>query len=425
MYGYDISDHDKNLKETYCLEQAGLTFEEIKNYLTEDSCISYFDNKKETSILLQNTPGKNDLKVVVYSSCALSETEQRYSQIERECLSIMYACERNGLYLLGRIFIIYNDHKALVHLLNNPNATIPLRIERMVLRMQGYNFQLKHVKTDENISDYMSRHPFDKAKIIDINETYINWITKLAVLYAIKLTDIENETAADTTLKHLKNLIRGNSWFKLDEPGKHEELINVDINTLKKYRKVKHELTVTTQNVILKGNKIIIPTKYHQIVIQLVHKGHQGLNKTKALLRMKIFFFGMDALVEKLISGCLACQVNSNDKIMEPIICTDIPEEVWHTIHVDYLGPLPNGSYIFVFMDQTSKYPEIGFLSNTSAHSLIPLLDHAFSTFGLPKVVVSDNGPPFNSHMITNYFKQMGIKHRKMAYRQMARWKDL
>ena len=83
----------------------------------------------------------------------------RYSQIERECLAVTYACERNRLYLHGKQFTIVNDNKALINILNNPKSKPPLRIERMLLRLQGYNFQTKYVQSAKNISDFLSRHP--------------------------------------------------------------------------------------------------------------------------------------------------------------------------------------------------------------------------------------------------------------------------
>ena len=48
-------------------------------------------------------------------SQSLTKAEQNYTQLERECL----ACEKNRLYLLERHFEIYNDHKALVIILDN------------------------------------------------------------------------------------------------------------------------------------------------------------------------------------------------------------------------------------------------------------------------------------------------------------------
>ena len=154
--------------------------------MTSDTCVNYFDETKEcilycdaspvgiSAILMQKS--RNGEKVICYSSKALTETEQRYLQTERECLSVVYACERYRLYLLGRNFTVYTDHKTLVNLMKNPNSKIPLRIERMFIRISGYDFEFKYVKGVENISDYRSRHPFYNPNQNDENEAYINFV---------------------------------------------------------------------------------------------------------------------------------------------------------------------------------------------------------------------------------------------------------
>ena len=42
-------------------------------------------------------------KIILYTSLALSEVEQRYSQVEREALAVVWACERLKLYLFGKV----------------------------------------------------------------------------------------------------------------------------------------------------------------------------------------------------------------------------------------------------------------------------------------------------------------------------------
>ena len=41
-----------------------------------------------------------------------SDTEQRYSQVEREALAVVLACEKFQLYLLGRHFHLVTDNRA-------------------------------------------------------------------------------------------------------------------------------------------------------------------------------------------------------------------------------------------------------------------------------------------------------------------------
>ena len=52
-------------------------------------------------------------KPVMYMSRALTETEQRYSNIERELLAIVFALERLNHYIFGRTITVQSDHQPL------------------------------------------------------------------------------------------------------------------------------------------------------------------------------------------------------------------------------------------------------------------------------------------------------------------------
>lgn len=239
-------------------EQCEKAFQSLKTILTSETIISYFDNTKETflftdaspfgisAILLQKSPGKDDTKIITYSSRALTKAESNYAQIERECLSVVYGCERNRLYLIGREFEIFTDHKALVNIMNNPKATVPLRIERLTLRLQGYNFIVKYVKSDENISDYSSRHPHEKPDLEPGNSTeqYINHISEYAKPNAITMEDIKRETKKDKICQKIIQFTKSNRWKTLEN---ETDLTDEEINLLKHYRKIKEQLTISIE----------------------------------------------------------------------------------------------------------------------------------------------------------------------------------
>ena len=203
-------------------------FQSLKTSLSEDSCISYFDESKETliycdaspvgisAILLQRTKNKNDTKVIAYSSRSLTSTEMRYSQIERETLAVTYACGKNHLYLLGRSFILYNDNKALTNILNNPKSVPPPRIERMLLRIQGYTFTTEYVKSGDNVADYLSRHPTSITSNLKYIENHVNFISTYASLRAITLDDIKLATKTDPFLQKLTDITVNNTWHMLE-----------------------------------------------------------------------------------------------------------------------------------------------------------------------------------------------------------------
>ena len=135
---------------------------------------------------------------------------------------MVHGFEKNRLYLLGRPFTIYNDHKPIVSILNKPKTIALLRTERLILRLQGYDFKIAHISSNENISDYSSRHPF--AYLQESNQylkEYVSFVCKNACSKALTLDDIKQATENDKTLQKLKYFNLENRWFETQKGNKH------------------------------------------------------------------------------------------------------------------------------------------------------------------------------------------------------------
>ena len=114
--------------------------------------------------------------------------------------------------LFGRTFKIYSDNKALINLLSLPSSKVPLRVERMILQLQCYDFDIKYVKTEVNISGYISRHPDRGQKLIESTKVdkYVNFVTSTAVPKPCTLEDITTATKQDKVLQILRQIILNN-----------------------------------------------------------------------------------------------------------------------------------------------------------------------------------------------------------------------
>ena len=66
-----------------------------------------------SGILAQQTKDSGDYHVLAYASRALTSVEKRYSQTEKEALSIVWAIEHFHLYLFGHEFTLITKHKPL------------------------------------------------------------------------------------------------------------------------------------------------------------------------------------------------------------------------------------------------------------------------------------------------------------------------
>ena len=246
-----------------------------------------------------------------------------------------------------------------------------------------------------------------------VADDYVCFVAELAVPHTMSITEIEKATENDPTMQELIRLISCNSWFLLNNPRRHFNLTKVNLTDLKSFRQLKDELSVSPKgNIVLRGHCIIIPKSLHQRAVDLAHQNHFGIVKTKQLLRSKIWFPGIDKYVENLVVSCILCQAIGPPKPPQLLFLNEMPKHCWDVVNVDFLGPLPSGHYLLTVIDQKSRFPEVEILSSTSAPTVLPKLDKIFATHGLPKILVSDNGPPFSGTDFEKYLKVNDISHK-------------
>ena len=70
-------------------------------------------------------------------------------------------------------------------------------------------------------------------------------------------------------------------------------------------------------------------------------------------------------------------------------------------------------AYLLVIIDDYSRFPVVEVINSVSAATVIPKIDKIFSEFGVPNVLKSDNGSPFNSRDFQLFANDLGFKHRK------------
>ena len=96
---------------------------------------------------------------------------------------------------------------------------------------------------------------------------------------------------------------------------------------------------------------------------------------------------------------------------------SELPSGPWKNLSADFCGPLETGDYLFVVIDEYSRYPVVEIVKSVSANTVIPVLEKIIAMFGVPTVIKTDNGSPFNSNSFANYVKYCGFVHRKITPR--------
>ena len=400
-------------------QEEQLSFERLKAALSTKTTLGYFDPKKPTSIFVDGSPiglgavltqeeeSSKEVTPLHYASCPLTPTQARYPQIDREALSIYWAVKRFHLFVYGKEFKVITDHKPLVSLFNNPSSKPSARIERWLLELQQYRFTVEYRPGASNPADYASRHPVGdpESHSYDVeSEEHISFVARNAVPKAVTLSEIESATAKDPMLQAVMSAVKSGCWHKAPP--------DVSLSELSRYEQVKEQLTCT-DTVLLKSDRLVVPAMLQERIVDIAHEGHLGMVKTKALLREKVWFPCMDKMVETKVKACLPCQVVTPVYTREPLQMSVLPDSPFDEVSVDFAHV--DGQTLLLVVDDYSRFPFVEPVSSTSASAVIPKLDQLFSTFGAPRVVKSDNGPPFNGEEFTKFACVLGFKHRKVT----------
>ena len=91
----------------------------------------------------------------------------------------------------------------------------------------------------------------------------------------------------------------------------------------------------------LRGHR---PQSLQNRAIDIAHQSHQGIVKTKQLIREKIWFPGIDKLVENAVKSCIPCQASYKGQAQrEPLQPTPLPSGPWIAVAIGFAGPFPSG----------------------------------------------------------------------------------
>lgn len=152
---------------------------------------------------------------------------------------------------------------------------------------------------------------------------------------------------------------------------------------------------------------MVVPKKLRKAVLDELHLGHPGISRIKALARMYVWWPGLDAEIEDLVHCCDHCQAVKLMSPVAPLQPWSWPTRAWSRLHLDF-AVLFLGKMFLVLIDAHSKWIEA---STSTSSVVIDELRSAFAHFGLPEMIVTDNGACFKSEEFETFLERNGIKH--------------
>lgn len=158
------------------------------------------------------------------------------------------------------------------------------------------------------------------------------------------------------------------------------------------------------------GYRIVIPPSLRQSLLTELYMSHLGIVKIKSIAKATFWWPGLDKEIEDVANSCkFCCEVRPNPE-KTYLHSWNVPSKVWERIHIDFFGRILNKMYMVV-IDAYSKFVEIVSMKDTTSHTTVVELRKIFSRYGVPIVLVSDNGPQLTSEEFSVFMKSNGINH--------------
>ena len=337
---------------------------------------------------------------IEFASRTLTKSEANYAQVEKEALSLIFGIKKFHHYLYGRPFILVTDHKPLLSILG-PKRGIPslaaARMQRWALLLSAYQYDIEFRSTEQHgNADGLSRLPLpDSFPVGNTEEPTVFNLSQLDNL-PVTAQEVAAATRVDPILKTLLSHLR-RGW-----PSKVPE-------SLVPFWRRREGLSIEG-NCILFGCRVVVPFKLREKVLEELHESHPGMVRMKSLARSHVWWPGIDRAIVEKAKSCSSCQATKNAPPKAPLHPWSWATTPWERVHVDFAGPFL-GKMFLVLTDAHSKWPEVEIMSSTTTAKTITVLRDLFARYGIPRQLVSDNGPQFTSDEFKEFMTSNRIKH--------------
>ena len=154
---------------------------------------------------------------------------------------------------------------------------------------------------------------------------------------------------------------------------------------------------------VLEGTHIVIPHKKCPATINLIHKGHLGLNKCKLRVEDTVYWPDLNEQLEKLVLNCKLClkySFSKNNQKPSQSLGQEIPVHPWTKLATDIFHFESSSHLLIVYY--TSRFPVVHKLSSIRGSHAATHCKQIFPDYGWPETLTSDNGPCYTLQAFTS-----------------------
>ena len=350
----------------------------------------------------KGTPIKFDL--IMAGSRSLKDVESRYSVTEIEATGLYWALTKCNHFLRGaKGTQCWVDHRPLVGLRNKSLASMTSRLSRIFEKLSDYDFTLRYVTgSSHHLPDYLSRKPSSVPSKEDI-----------VFCRAINIGTPNESELRECTEKPLKRLIHqaaaDENYVRLmamvESRCKPSDRSN---DELRSFIPVWNDLSITG-NLVLLGDRIVVPESSRKWILEALHSGHQGTNRTLAIGRVRYFWPTMNKDIRRICQSCKDCITYLPSQAKEPLVAT-VSTRPFEKLSTDVFT-CDNKKFLII-VDRFSSFPFCIPMKDETSSTVIAKFEQLFLDLCFtPDCIRSDSGTCFMGQKFQKFCDDWGIHH--------------
>ena len=170
--------------------------------------------------------------------------------------------------------------------------------------------------------------------------------------------------------------------------------------------------------------QLCVPTTLYKKILNDMHDnhGHQSVDKTFANMLHRYYWPSMYVYVKQYINDCETCLKRKTPHHTTHLPMLSPQRDLYskygprEAIAIDYVGPLPLSTNrkvgMITVIDIYTRFAITGAITAPTTRNCVCILDRWFDTYGLPKIIISDNGSQFTSSNLKKLCAAIGIERK-------------